>query len=98
VPESAAPSSYAERVLAAVAGYGHGMVALGDPSAGVIEHVTKHTPDGDVRLDSCPCPRGEETLPVDENGRPVVPSLGGGTFVSSGRHTFADLVRDVVGD
>lgn len=92
-----ATTSYAEQVLARIAAYGHGMGALDDPAAGVLLHVSKHTDDGDVRLDACPCARGEETLPKDEIGRPVVPVLGDGQFVSSGRHTLGDLVRDVVG-
>jgi hypothetical protein len=90
-----AGKSYAEQVLAFVAGYDHGMGALDDPAAGVLQHVTRHTPDGDVRTDGCPCPRGEETLPTDDAGRPVLELLGEGHYISSARHTFADLIRDV---
>lgn len=87
----------AEEVLAVIAAHGPIMSVMGSPSTAVIQHVTKHTADGDVRLDSCPCPRGLETLPVDELGRAVLEQLGEGQYLSSARHTVADLVRDVTG-
>jgi hypothetical protein len=94
--EDTLSTTYAEQVLAAIARHDHGMGALDDPSAAVLQHVSRHTDDGEVREDSCPCSRGEETLSRDEIGRPVVQQLGEGLYLSSGRHTLADLVRDVI--
>jgi len=88
--------SYPERVLAAIGAHGAAMSVLDSPSAAVILHVTQHTADGEVRLDPCPCARGLEGLPVDDLGRPVLEQLGEGQYVSSIRHTLADLVRDVI--
>lgn len=87
----------AEQVLALIAAHDHAMGVLGDPSAAVIQHVSQHTDDGEVRLDACPCSRGVDGLPTDELGRPVLEQLGGGQYLSSVRHTLADLVRDVTG-
>lgn len=54
----------------------------------VIEHVSVRNPDGpDHRLDSCPCDRGLDGAAPAE--------LGGGQYISSARHTLADLVRDI---
>ena len=92
-----AGKSYPEQVLAHIAGYDNGMGTLDHPSAGVLLHVTQLVDGAEVRLDGCPCPRGEETLPEDATGRPVREVLGEGVWVSSARHTYADLVRDVVG-
>ena len=54
----------------------------------VIEHVSQRDPKGaDARLDACPC--GREAVGGAE--------LGEGQYVSSERHSIADVVRDVVG-
>lgn len=78
----------AEEVLAAIAGHDAVMQYL-DSGVCVIEHVSLRDPAGaDRRLDSCPCDRG---LAPDVPGA----ELGGGQYVSSTRHTLADVVRDV---
>lgn len=78
----------AEEVLAAIAGHDAVMQYL-DAGVCVIEHVSLRNPDGrDRRLDSCPCERGPDP---DAPGA----ELGGGQYVSSARHTLADVVRDV---
>lgn len=80
----------AEDVLRLLAEHPHVMGTL-DSGTCAIEHVSLRDPDGpDKRLDSCPCGR------VLAKGE-AVPELGGGQYVSSPRHTLADLVRDVVG-
>ena len=87
---------YPQRVLAAIAAHGPVMGLMDSPSVAVIQHVSQHTDQGDVRLDSCPCARGVEGLPTDDIGRPVLEQLGEGQYLSSARHTLADLVRDVI--
>lgn len=89
----------AQEVLEAIARFEPAMHVLDDSGAAVIEHVSKRNPDGpDTRVDSCPCSRGPETLPVGEDGEtPVYADLGGGQYVSSARHTLGDVVRDLVG-
>ena len=83
----------AAQVLAAIAAHDAAMHTLDSPSVAVIEHVSLTNRDGaDTRIDACPCHRGLETL----DGDPV--QLGEGRYISSGRHTLGDLVRDVVGD
>lgn len=78
----------AEQVLTAIAGHDAVMQYL-DSGVCVIEHVSRRDPDGpDQRLDSCPCDRGPHP---DRPGQ----ELGGGQYVSSARHTLADVVRDV---
>jgi hypothetical protein len=78
-----------EAVLAAIAEHDAVMQYL-DSGVCVIEHVSVRDPQGpDRRLDSCPCAR------VLETGQ-AGPELGGGQYVSSARHTLADVVRDVV--
>lgn len=78
-----------EEVLAAIAGHDAVMQYL-DSGVCVIEHVSVRDPDGpDRRLDSCPCAR---VLDPGLAGQ----ELGGGQYVSSARHTLADVVRDVV--
>lgn len=78
-----------EAVLAAIRGHDAVMQYL-DSGVCVIEHVSVRDPDGpDRRLDSCPCARA---LAPGEAGQ----ELGGGQYVSSARHTLADVVRDVV--
>jgi hypothetical protein len=79
--------SDAGAVLAAIAGHDAVMQYL-DSGVCVIEHVSVRDPAGpDRRLDSCPCAR---SLPAGEGSE-----LGGGQYVSSARHTLADVVRDV---
>lgn len=76
-------------VLAAIADHDAVMQYL-DSGACVIQHVSLRDPGGpDKRLDSCPCDR------VLEPGEPGGQELGGGQYVSSPRHTLADVVRDV---
>lgn len=78
----------AEDALAAIRGHDAVMQYL-DSGVCVIEHVSLRDPGGpDRRLDSCPCAR---TLAPDRPGQ----ELGGGQYVSSARHTLADVVRDV---
>lgn len=80
----------AYEVLATIAGHDAVMQYL-DSGVCVIEHVSLRDPAGpDRRLDSCPCGRGPDP---DAPGQ----ELGGGQYVSSQRHTLADVVRDVVG-
>ena len=75
-------------VLAAIGRHNAVMQYL-DSGICVIEHVSQRNPDGpDRRLDSCPCDRGPDP---DAPGA----ELGGGQYVSSPRHTLADVVRDV---
>jgi hypothetical protein len=90
-------ASYAERVIGLLAAHDAVMAVLDDPRSSVLQHVSQHTTDGEVRLDACPCPRDVEGLPVDDIGRPVLVQLGEGQYISSVRHTLADLVRDVTG-
>ena len=67
------------------------VMGLLDSGPCVLEHVSMRDRKGaDKRLDSCPCARA---LADDEDPG----ELGGGQYVSSPRHTLADLVRDVVG-
>jgi len=78
-----------EQVLAVIAAHDAVMDYL-DSGVCVIQHVSLRNPDGpDRRLDSCPCDR------VLEPGEPGGQELGGGQYVSSPRHTLADVVRDV---
>ncbi len=71
-----------------------------DSGACTVEHVSRRNPDGpDERLDNCPCGRSWAPGEVDalpEEARRLL-ELGGGQYVSSPRHTLADLVRDLVG-
>lgn len=61
-----------------------------DSGVCVVEHVSVRDPAGpDRRLDSCPCDRGLEPGMTGAE-------LGGGQYISSVRHTLADIVRDVV--
>lgn len=79
-----------DAVLAAVAAIDAVMQAL---DGHVLQHVSLRNPDGaDSRLDACPCHRGAETVAADE-----FVELGGGQYLSSGRHTLGDVVRDAVG-
>jgi hypothetical protein len=67
------------------------VMGLLDSGPCTLEHVSLRDKNGpDRRLDGCPCDR---TLAGDEDGA----ELGGGQYVSSPRHTLADLVRDVSG-
>lgn len=64
-----------------------------------VEHVSQRVSDGpDVRLDTCPCARTVDA-PDARTDDPAekLRELGGGQYVSSERHTIADLVRDVLG-
>lgn len=86
-------------VLRLVAGHDAAMQVLADPSACVLQHVTLRADDGgEVRLDSCPCPLGVESLPKDDLGQPILERLGDGHYLSSRRHTLADVVRAAVGE
>jgi hypothetical protein len=67
-----------------------------DCGPAALEHVSRHTEGGEIRLDRCPCPRGVEGLPKDDLGRPILRQLGEGTYISSAQHTLGDLARDVV--
>lgn len=81
--------SQASAVLAAIAAHDSVMQYL-DSGVCVIEHVSVRDPAGpDRRLDSCPCAR---VLAPGEAAQ----ELGGGQYVSSARHTLADVVRDAV--
>ncbi len=83
-------------VLAKIASVGAVHNVLDDGCC-VVEHVSLRQLDGpDTRVDDCPCPRGVETLEVDESGQPVIVDLGGGQYISSARHTLGDVVRDVL--
>lgn len=80
--------STADQVLAAIAGHDAVMQYL-DSGVCAIEHVSERNPTGaDRRLDGCPCDR------VLAAGEQAV-ELGGGQYVSSPRHTLADVVRDI---
>jgi hypothetical protein len=67
-----------------------------DDASCVLEHVSKRTGDGadDARLDTCPCHRQADLNADNPDERPR--ELGEGHYVSSPRHTIADLVRDAV--
>jgi hypothetical protein len=88
--------TYPTQVLQFIGDHAPAMQAMDSPSVSVLQHVSQHTADGEIRLDRCPCPRGVDGLPTDEIGRPVIDQLGDGQYVSSVRHTLADLVRDVI--
>jgi hypothetical protein len=78
-----------EAALAAVAAIDAVMQAL---DSHVLQHVSLRNPDGaDSRLDTCPCQRGADTVEAGE-----LVELGGGQYLSSGRHTLADVVRDAL--
>ena len=86
----AARTATPEAVVAAVAAIDAVMQSL---DAHIVQHVSLHNPDGaDPRLDACPCHRGPDTVAAGE-----IVELGEGQYLSSGRHTLADVVRDVVG-
>jgi hypothetical protein len=86
----AAKTVSAEAVVAIVAASDAVMHAL---EVQVLQHVSLRNPDGaDSRLDSCPCHRGPDTVEAGESVE-----LGGGQYLSSGRHTLADVVRDAAG-
>lgn len=64
-----------------------------------IDHISRRTPDGPVRVDDCPCPRTGPVPPdvLDEmSPAQRAREVGAGRYVSSDRHTLADLVRDTV--
>lgn len=80
-----------EVALAAVASVDAVMHVL---DSHVVQHVSLRNPDGpDSRVDACPCHRGTDTVSPGE-----IVELGEGQYLSSGRHTLADVVRDVVGN
>lgn len=86
----------AAAVLRKVSTFDAGMHALDDPTSAVLQHVSLRVPDGaDKRLDDCPCGRGLDTR--EDVVDPKEFELGGGQYLSSGRHTYADIVRDVTG-
>jgi hypothetical protein len=81
-----------EAALAAVAAIDAVMQAL---DSHVLQHVSLRNPDGaDSRLDGCPCRRGSDTVASGELVELV--ELGGGQYLSSGRHTLGDVVRDAL--
>lgn len=83
-----APIPNAMAVLEVIARHDAVMQLLGSEVC-AIEHVSVRNPDGpDDRLDTCPCARGRDVEPIE---------LGGGQYVSSARHTLADVVRDALG-
>jgi hypothetical protein len=64
-----------------------------------IQHVSKRVDDGpDERADTCPCDRKfakGETDGLPDADRKLL-DLGGGLYVSSPTHTYADLVSDAL--
>lgn len=87
----ARPAATASDVLAVVAVNDAVMQQLG---AVVLIHVSHRNPDGpDGRVDACPCSRGVDSIPAD-SADPA--ELGGGQYLSSGRHTLADVVREAL--
>jgi hypothetical protein len=78
-----------EAALAAVVATDVAMHAL---DGHVLQHVSLRNPDGaDTRLDSCPCLRGADTVAAGE-----LVELGDGQYLSSGRHSLGDVVRDAL--
>lgn len=64
-----------------------------------VEHVSRRTVDGvGERLDDCPCARNIRPPKVLSDMSPAqrLRELGDGRYVSSPRHTLADLVRDAL--
>jgi hypothetical protein len=65
-----------------------------------IQHVSKRVEDGpDERVDTCPCTRKltkADIAELPEHDRKLL-DLGGDLYVSSPAHTYADLVRDALG-
>jgi hypothetical protein len=83
-------------VLAYIAAHPHAMGVLGAGPC-TIQHVSKRMTDGpDERVDDCPCDRrfGDgDVAALPEADRRLL-ELGGGLYVSSPTHTYADLVED----
>jgi hypothetical protein len=89
----------AEQVLQIIADNPHVMGVL-DGGACAVQHVSRRVTDGpDERLDSCPCDRKLHSTPVlgDVGAAEKLRELGNGHYVSSPTHTYADLVRDALG-
>jgi hypothetical protein len=86
-PNGSVPDAAA--VLAAIARH-NAVMQLLDSDPCTIEHVSLRDPNGpDRRIDLCPCGRGPDGVGAE---------LGEGQYISSARHTLADVVRDVMGD
>jgi len=80
-------------VLRKIHEFDGGMAALDSPTSAALQHVKQRVADGpDVRLEDCPCGRDGVYGPDEEQVE-----LGGGQYICSGRHTYGDLVRDVLG-
>lgn len=88
----------AAEVLGLVAGNAAAMGYL-DGGPCTVEHVSQRVTDGpDVRRDGCPCDRViDPPDPRSDDPAERLRELGGGQYVSSPRHTIADLVRDALG-
>ena len=88
-----APGPTAGEVLAVIAAHDAVMQQLGES---VVQHVSRRDPDGpDVRLDTCPCSLGPDSFDPAADG-PA--ELGGGQYLSSRRHTLADVVREALAE